>query len=544
MNRRFATISAAFLLGALIGAPFVARAQDEGSKPAAAAPETTSETDRPAMAPQPPSIGAQLADRVRALKAVPAGRERDERTALAAFYAARGSALWTDGAQFTSRANTVIAELAKADDWGLSSADFPRPAAPTSIETALDTDVALSLAVLKYARHARGGRMDLTDLSNSIDREAQLLDPAKALEGIAAAAQPDIYLQKLHPQHPQFERLRQLYLSMRAGALPQAEAEPVVEPEVDAKGRKKKAKKPVQTAEAPTARKVLHNMEMWRWMPEKLGAMYVTVNIPEFTLRVVKGGRVIHSERVITGKVENQTPIFSDEMETVVFHPSWGVPNSIKVKELLPGLLRGNDTLARNGLRATYRGREVDSYSIDWATTDIRKIDIIQPPGSSNVLGNLKFLFPNKHDVYMHDTPTKNLFNADVRAFSHGCMRVRNPVRLAEIVLGQDQGWTPERVAATLRNGTPNNNVQLNTRIPVHITYFTVTVDDEGKPSFFRDIYGHEKLVQIGLEGKAHLIVKKKEDLNAARADVVARLADMRPSYKNKDWFSQLFGGF
>jgi murein L,D-transpeptidase YcbB/YkuD len=284
-------------------------------------------------------------------------------------------------------------------------------------------------------------------------------------------------------------------------------------------------------------------MEQWRWMPEDLGEMYIWVNIPEFTIRVVRNGEVIHSERVITGKPENQTPIFSDEMETVVFHPSWGVPNSIKVKELLPGLLRGSDTLTRNGLRAEYRGQRVDPESIDWATTDIRNLHIYQPPGAENVLGVVKFLFPNRHDVYMHDTPTKNLFNADVRAFSHGCMRVRNPVRLAEIVMAHSDGWSAERVAQQIRSGPQNNNVQLSRRIPVHVTYFTVAVDGTGKPQFSRDIYGHERRIQMGLDGKAHLIVKKREDLGPVRAEIVSKHAGSYGFGSNSvaDWIRKAF---
>jgi hypothetical protein len=134
----------------------------------------------------------------------------------------------------------------------------------------------------------------------------------------------------------------------------------------------------------------------------------------------------------------------------------------------------------------------------------------------------------------MHDTPTKNLFNADVRTFSHGCMRVRNPVRLAEVILAHDKGWSGPQVDEMIRKGPANNNVQLTTHIPVHVTYFTVVVGDDGKPQVFRDVYGHEPKIQMGLDGKAHLIVKKKENL----ADVVAQLAETRRQYRGSGSWS------
>ena len=206
-------------------------------------------------------------------------------------------------------------------------------------------------------------------------------------------------------------------------------------------GKKRAAKEP-STA---SLRTLLVNMEQWRWMPADLGNFYVWVNIPEYTIRVVRADRIIHSERVIVGRTNTQTPVFSDEMQQVIFHPFWGVPDSIKTNELLPSLARGNTgVLERNGLRVSYRGRDINPGSVDWTKVDMRKFHVYQPPGGSNVLGVVKFRFPNKHDVYMHDTPSKSLFNASVRTFSHGCMRVRDPLKLAEIVLAEERGWPAE----------------------------------------------------------------------------------------------------
>ncbi|MCB1512237.1 MAG: L,D-transpeptidase family protein, partial [Hyphomicrobiaceae bacterium] len=312
------------------------------------------------------------------------------------------------------------------------------------------------------------------------------------------------------PQHEQFKRLRTAYLkALEDEKNPNAASS---EPEPNGKRRKSKRKRKSKTK---LSARLLYNMEMWRWMPRELGQKYILANIPEFEFRLVDGGHVIHSERIITGKVKHMTPIFSDEMETVVLNPRWNVPNSIKVKEILPGLLKGRDVIGRQGLRVRYGGSDVDPYSIDWASADIRNFHIYQPPGGSNALGRVKFLFPNSHAVYMHDTPTKYLFKRKVRAFSHGCVRVRDPIRFAEVLLAADKGWTRKDIDRLLRNRDDENPVKLSKKIPVHITYFTAWVDADAKVHLYSDIYSHERLIQMGLDGKAHLIVKPKENLGS-----------------------------
>jgi murein L,D-transpeptidase YcbB/YkuD len=156
------------------------------------------------------------------------------------------------------------------------------------------------------------------------------------------------------------------------------------------------------------------------------------------------------------------------------------------------------------------------------------------------VLGVVKFRFPNKHDVYMHDTPTKNLFNASVRAFSHGCMRVREPQRLAELLLAEDKGWPAARIASAINGGPQNNQINLSQRFPVHITYFTAAVE-EGKLKLYGDLYGHESKIALGMEGKAHLIPRWKEDRAPVRAEAVGRLAETK-SDGQKEWMRRAFG--
>jgi murein L,D-transpeptidase YcbB/YkuD len=239
----------------------------------------------------------------------------------------------------------------------------------------------------------------------------------------------------------------------------------------------------------------------------------VTVNIPEFMLRVVEDGKPIHTARVVTGKPDKQTPVISDEMEEIVFNPYWNVPNSIKNEEIAPYFGQGGgffgggwDTsvLRRHGLLIRYNGRDIDPDTIDWSRNDLRNFDLVQPPGPTNVLGRVKFLFPNKHDVYMHDTTQKNLFAQTVRAESHGCMRVQNPELLAQVVLKHDKGWNAARVDSTFNAGG-DYHVALDQKIPVYITYFTVKVNDDGSLSTFNDIYGHDARMAAVLDGKGYV---------------------------------------
>ena len=353
---------------------------------------------------------------------------------------------------------------------------------------------------------------------------------------------PTPILRSLHPQHPQFEALRQKYLALKRGQ-PVAQSDPNAPEDGKKAGKKKAAAAP----EAPDARRILVNMEEWRWMPESLGDFYVWVNVPEYTLRVVKDGKVIHTERVIVGKRDTQTPIFSQDMEQVIFHPFWGMPESIKRNDVLPSLARGSTRLfSVYNLRIQRGGRDIDPATVDWASADIRQFHVYQPPGRTNVLGVIKFRFPNKHDVYMHDTPTKKLFNAEVRTFSHGCVRVREPQRLAELVLAEDQDWPAARVAAAISGGPQNNQISLARKVPVHITYFTAMVDHTAGSSSFPTSTATSSASRSGMEGKAHLVARLvKEDKPPTRADAVGSLAETTtgggPGGKKKDWVHRAF---
>jgi murein L,D-transpeptidase YcbB/YkuD len=465
----------------------------------------------PAVASQPveepspkalnvPAAASAEAEALRkALSTLPAGasdEERNEHAALVSFYEARGFApLWTAQAGFTPNASAIEAEIKRSKDWGLDPRDFPLPqglgagsAAAQSPEEVAAAEIKISLAILKYGRYARGGRIinPSEQLSSYLDRRPQLLKPQAILDGVAAADQPDAYLRGLHPKHPQFERLRQKYLALTA-------------------------RKP-QSAEA---KKLLANMEEWRWMPEDMGDVYVWNNIPEYTQRVMKGGLVVRKEAIVTGQTDKQTPIFSRQLRKITFKPTWIVPDSIKVRELLPNLVRGGSLMREWGLEVLRDGEPINWRKVDWSATDIRNFEVIQPNGPKSVMGKVKFSFPSQHTVFMHDALERDkwMFRVSRRTYSHGCMRVQNPIGLAEIILREDKGWDTAKARESLNKGGNNNEIPIEHKIMVHMTYFTALVDDDGRLHTFPDVYGHERRITLALEGKWSQIVKGRDHL-------------------------------
>ena len=269
-------------------------------------------------------------------------------------------------------------------------------------------------------------------------------------------------------------------------------------------------------------KKILLNMERWRWLPQDQGQFYVTVNVPEFMLRVVKDDETIHTTRVVVGKKKTPTPVFSNDMKSVVFGPYWNVPNSIKTGEIRPYIRpygggwygRRWDTrvLQQHELRIKYNGQHVDPQTIDWARADVRMLHFYQPPSPKNVLGRVKFVFPNKHDVYMHDTQEKHFFKRSVRAESHGCMRVQNPDDVAAIILKHDQNWSVQKTQTAFNTGY-DKRVSLKTAVPVYITYFTLWVNEDGSIKTYRDLYGHDRRMTTALleNGRNYAATKRLE---------------------------------
>ena len=241
-------------------------------------------------------------------------------------------------------------------------------------------------------------------------------------------------------------------------------------------------------------RQVALNLQRWRWMPDDLGDRHFMVNVPHFHLIAREDGKPVMDIRVVVGKVGNNTPLFSDEMESVVFSPYWNIPDSIAQGETLPALARDPNYLARQNIEIVRTsGEQISASDVDWGDPEALKgFAFRQRPGSGNALGYVKFLFPNPHNVYLHDTPADSLFGKPTRAFSHGCIRVEEPETLAKYVLRDYPEWDEPSIFAAMRAGT-ERHVKLKQKIPVHIVYFTSWVDGNGGLHFQPDIYGYDQ---------------------------------------------------
>ncbi|MEF3365805.1 L,D-transpeptidase family protein, partial [Methylocystis sp. 9N] len=358
-------------------------------------------------------------------------------------------------------------------------------AAPTAAD-----DMALSESVAAYARQARGGRLEPAHISRLIGAQLTLPDPAQAVADVAnAGASAGETLSAFNPPHYGYQQLRDKLVELRsrragapasdallaAASAAQSDASP-------AEGGAKRRRAAVQGAtNSRLEGEIIANMERWRWLPRDLGEERVEVNIPDFELALVRNGEVAHRTRVIVGKETTPTPIFSNALKFIIVNPYWNVPPSIINKEM------GGDAsaIAARGYQVFYRNG---------------KLVVRQPPGERNALGRIKFMFPNDFAVYLHDTPSRNLFSASFRAFSHGCMRVDEPFALAEAVLGPGSGWSESRVRKLI--GGSERYINLSKPLPIHIEYFTAYVDEGGRLVLRPDLYGYSARVRraLGLE--------------------------------------------
>ena len=491
-----------------------------------------------------------------------------DRGALAAFYSERDyQTVWISNGRLNERAQQIIDELGNAEKYGLNPQDYRLPVLSADTNESIAGEMAnaelmISQAALTYMRHANGGRFDQTELSRFLDRKAKPFDATSKLTGLAKAENAADYLIAQHPTNPQFKALVAALAKSKASANEPAKRiriprgpvlkygmkhaqialirerlnvpvqNEVIDPRVyDAKleeavmafqksaGLRAEGVIGLKTRFALNAPKqnrykqIIANMERWRWMPRDFGKTHIRVNIPEYKVRVTRNNKIIHTERIIVGKPTNKTPVFSDVMETVVFNPYWNIPQSIIWNEMNGRIPNGYEGGVRNG-----------------------RMWIRQKPGPRNALGRIKFLFPNKHAVYLHDTPSRSLFNKNRRAFSHGCVRVRNPRRLAEVVLGMS-GWSKSKVDRKWATRT-NLQVSLKTKIPVHITYFTLWADAKGTLTSFNDVYGHDnRIYAAATRGVAYAKAKFPEVRKVKVEPRVARLDDYERANRYQNWW-------
>ena len=246
------------------------------------------------------------------------------------------------------------------------------------------------------------------------------------------------------------------------------------------------------------------NLERWRWLPQDLGGRHILVNIPNFEMYVREGKEVVLRMRAVVGRNYRKTPVFSSEMTYLVLNPYWNVPPNIAVQDKLPLIRKDPGYLVEQKMKV-YQGwgaeaREIDPFSVDWNQIAARGFPfrLRQDPGPLNALGKFKFMFPNQFNVYLHDTPSRELFSRATRNFSSGCIRLENPMELAEYLLKDDARWSRARIMSVL-NSTIDHSVPLPRRIPVHLLYWTAWVDDEGTVQFRQDIYDRDAPVAAAL---------------------------------------------
>lgn len=243
---------------------------------------------------------------------------------------------------------------------------------------------------------------------------------------------------------------------------------------------------------AERERQILVNMERLRWVPADQDSDLILVNIPEFRMHVYEHDTLAWDMNVVVGATATRSAIFSGKLSQVVMAPYWSIPQSIIRDEILPAVKKNSGYLARKNMEVVVGGNVVPASSIDWKKYSKGvPFTIRQKPGPGNALGQVKFLFPNEYSIYFHDTPSKDKFKKDQRAFSHGCIRLSEPVKLAEYLLREDSTWTPKKIKEAM-TGKTETIVRLKKPRPVILGYFTAWVDAHGHANFRRDVYGHD----------------------------------------------------
>jgi murein L,D-transpeptidase YcbB/YkuD len=458
------------------------------------------------------------------------------RDAIEKFYSLRGDMpVFTDAKGFNAVGKAVIAGLDRADEDGLDLSALAIPDAKATIEASAklaEMEIGLAEAIAVYAFQASGGRIEPSRVSALITAKAEVIDAGRAIETVAAADDPAEALAAFNPPQKGYRDLRESLAKLRA-AYPQAASNPylhpsrrqdgasgygapLIHPRFDLARVAAGVDQPVKVAAAGEVHRmgaaasearldpsieqalagrgpraleaaILANMEMWRWEPRDMGEERIEVNVADFSLRVLRGDEALHRARIIVGKPDTPTPIFSNAMRYILVNPSWNVPRSIIRKEMLPKLAKDPDYLTRLGFEVTQHG---DTISVK------------QPPGERNALGRIAFMFPNEHSVYLHDTPSRTLFTASRRAFSHGCVRVDQPMRLAELVMGG--GWSEQRFRSLIGGGS-ERTLFLPHPLPIHIEYFTAFVDEAGDLKMREDLYGHVRRLEsaLGLDAQS-----------------------------------------
>jgi murein L,D-transpeptidase YcbB/YkuD len=471
---------------------------------------------------------------------------KDDRPGVESFYAARQYApLWTDEGALNERGKAAMAYLGRVSADGLEPSDYPAPSFKPDADPQVLAEAELKLvdSVLTFARHAQNGRVHFSRVAGDIYYNQTAPEPAVVLANIAKASDVGQTLDGYLPQHPAYKALKAKLAEARGQT-----AEPAATPQLarvpegsilrmgDDDSRVPLLRKRLEMADQTSTKYdrqvveavksfqdkagldtdgslgpatlrainggaakprgrhdvvniILANLERWRWVPHDLGKSHVVLNIPNYTLTVFNDGNKIWETRVVVGKPDTPTPILTETMKFITVNPTWNVPPSIVYNEYLPVLQQDPTAIARLGLKVVQNNDG--------------SIHMYQPPGDGNALGRIRFNFPNKFLVYQHDTPDKHLFARDTRAYSHGCMRVQDPLKYGEVLLSlvrPKDGYTVERLRKMY--GPEEREITFPTPIPVHITYQTAYVDEAGKLVIRDDIYNRDSKTLAVLKGE------------------------------------------
>ena len=580
-------------------------AQDVAPKPSQVAPAEAAKTETVKTETAAPAASADSAvsDRLRELIASKQfdrtiSRKAD-RDGVDSFYKVRNYApLWVTAGAANERAQSAIAYLAQADTVGLDPSDYPTPDFKSAVtaDALAEAEFKLTAAALTFARQAQIGRVHFSRVSADIQFDLHAPEPAAVLAKLADAGDTGKALDSYNPPQTEFKALKAKLaeLRMNGGVIAKPAEEKkaasvhvgegkilrpgLKDPRVLALRQRlniagdknnelyddavRDAVKAFQTAAdlhadgnlGPNTVKALNgekkvakgpsadpidtvivNMERWRWLPRNLGNPHVIVNVPDYRLTLFNDDKVYWTTKIVVGKPNLPTPLISAEMKFITVNPTWNVPPSIIENEYLPALQQDPQALERIGLKI-----EQDADG---------NVRIFQPPGAGNALGRIRFNFPNKFLVYQHDTPDKHLFAREERAFSHGCMRVQNPLTYGEKLLSlvlPNERYTEAKLQSMFGGSEININFPKN--IWVHLTYQTAFVDEDGKLQLRKDVYGRDARMIAILKGSerkvAEIPVERPPNTSSKPVRMpVGMYGGSGGGFSGPGFFDLLFGG-
>jgi len=393
---------------------------------------------------------------------------------LKKFYKSRrGKGLWTDDEELNDLGKELIELIGKAGEDGLISGNYIKKF-PKKLKTEElpNVELYLSQAFWRFGRDLYAGRTTPSVSSPDIviSRKKYRLSEWLAKAGRRG---PEVVIDDLRPPHQQYAELRKKLAKI--------------------KNRRK-------------ARKIIVNMERWRWLPRKMGKRHVLVNQASYEMFIRNNEKIEDRRRVVVGKPQHKTPMFSHAISYAEFNPTWTVSRSIAGEEFLPKLRRNPRYLEKRDYKiyASWDedAEELDVKKINWSKVSSKDFPyrIVQSPGKNNALGKVKFMFPNRFKIYLHDTPSKRLFKNSRRAYSHGCIRIQKPLEFATKLF--KSRLSKSKIDKILeKEGT--TIVKLGRSVPIHLTYFTLWVDEKGKMKSYRDLYKRDRMVSKLLSGGA-----------------------------------------